>query len=82
MRSNERDLLLVPKSGHLNKKRRYFNMRNALRVAVNEVIDKKIPMLIYDTNRGLDVAAVHLKYDDVKIEITVPRRFKQLWNRT
>lgn len=82
MRSNERDLLLVPKSGKLNKKRRYYNMRNALRVAVNEVIDNKTPMLIYDTTRGLDVAAVHLKCDDVKIEITIPRRFKQLWNRT
>lgn len=81
MKSSERDLLLVPKSGRLNKKRRYFNMRNALRVAVNEVIDNKTPMLIYDTSRGLDVAAVTLKYDDVKIEITVPRRFKQLWNR-
>ena len=81
MRSNERDLLLVPQTGPVNKKRRYYNMRTALRVAVNEVIDHKNPMLIYDTSRGLDVAAVRLKADEVKIEITIPRRFKHLWNR-
>jgi len=82
MKSSERDLLLIPQVGKINKKRRYFSLRNALRVAVSEVIENKSPVVIYDTSRGLDVAAVMLKASEVKIEITVPRRFKMLWSRT
>lgn len=82
MKSSERDLALIPVRGKANKKRRYFNLQNALRRAVKEVVETQRFFLIYDINTGNDVAQINWAPTAVHIIIHSPRRFHRLWRRS
>lgn len=81
MKTSERNLLLVPGNGRINAKRRYFSLRNALRRAVEDVVNTKSPVIIHDVSRGVDIASVRPTIGQVRIYIDSPRRFTQLWSR-
>ena len=81
MKSSTRNLLLVPNSGRVNKKRRYYSLRSALRTTMAEVISTKIPMVIHDTSRGVDIVSVRLTIGQVRVYIDSPGRFRTLWSR-
>ena len=81
MKSSKRDLLLVPGSGRINLKRRYYNLRSALRHCMEDVIANKVPMVIHDTSRGVDIATVRPTIGQVRVYIDSPRRFTRLWSR-
>jgi hypothetical protein len=82
VKTSERNLLLVPKSGRINKKQRYFSLKNALKRAMFSVVESKSPMTVYDTARGVDIAEVrYAASGELRIYIDSPRRFTQLWSR-
>jgi len=81
MRSDPRSLLLIPKRGQVNKKRRYRSLRNALRKATESLVDNRSPITIYDTDRGVDIAAVFLCSNGYLTRVYSPRTFNKLWNQ-
>lgn len=80
MKSSPRPLLLVPTGAPLNKKRRYFNMKNALKKAIELHIDAGVPLLIYDADRGIDLVTVRRKTSEIVAIIHSPRLFNKHWN--
>lgn len=82
MRGSLRELLLIPNSGKVNKKRRYYSLKNALRRAVQDVITDKAPVIIHDVSRGVDVVSIRPTIGQVRIYLDSPRRFNQLWSRS
>jgi hypothetical protein len=82
MKSSARNLLLVPQTGRVNKKRRYFNLRNAVKQAMLDAVAEGKVLTIYDTDRGMDVATVGCHPSGINvIVLSSNRTFKILWNR-
>jgi len=81
VKSSTRNLLLVPHTGMINKKRRYYSLRSALNAAIKDVVETKSPTVIYDTARGVDIASVRLTIGQVRVYIDSPGRFRNLWSR-
>lgn len=81
MRSDPRSLLLIPRRGKVNKKRKYRSLRNAVRNAMEYVMENGSNMVIYDTNRGTDIATIRKSSSFVAVDIHSPRAFSRLWNQ-
>lgn len=81
MKSSERDLLLVPGKGRVNKKRRYYSMKNALRRAMEDVINTNSSVVVHDAARGVDIVGVYKSLSGIIVRSYTQRRFKQLWSR-
>lgn len=82
MKSSERDLLLIPKSGKVNVRRRYFSLRNAIRAAQIEVVERKLPVVVYDAAKGRDIITISQQPGHIKMLIHVSSRtFYQFWSR-
>lgn len=80
MKSSERPLLIVPAVGPVNKKRRYFNMRNALKKAVELTVEEKTKHVIYDISRGVDIVTVIKRGHEVTCTIHAPKTFNHHWS--
>jgi hypothetical protein len=82
MKSSTRDLLIVPRKGKLNKKRRYYNLRNAIRHAMADVVAQDSTLTIYDTQYGRDIAQVSCNPHGINILVVASNRvFSRLWSR-
>ncbi len=82
MRSSKRDLLLVPRRGKVNPRRKYYRLQRALNAAVAEVMTSGA-CIIYDSTNGRDVATVFYRSPrEVSIIFLIKgHKLSNLWRR-
>jgi hypothetical protein len=80
MKSSPRDLLLIGRT--LGKKQRYYNLRSALKRAVETSLDRGVDVTIYDLAHGRDLVSVGSHPTGVNSYIHVSiRTFNRYWSR-
>jgi hypothetical protein len=81
VRYGKKVIILIDQAGNqIGPKRRYKLLRTAVRRAVEICYETKGPVQIWDTDRGMDYACAVSQADNVRLCITRPRLFNQLWN--